>query len=69
MILRRKEPRGGSFNHSELTKYSRAAQSTFSVTLKNGDTVQECAISIANPNFKCVCDGEDPAVDSSASHL
>lgn len=64
MILRRKEPQGGSFNHSELTKYSRAAQSTFSVTLKNGDTVQGCAISIANPNFKCVCDGEDPAVDS-----
>lgn len=64
MILRRKEPQGGSFNHCELTKCSRAAQSTFSVMLKNGDTVQGCAISIANPNFKRACDGKDPAVDS-----
>jgi len=64
MLLRRKEPRGGSFHHCELTKCSRAAQSTFSVTLKNGDTVQGCSISIANPNFKCTCDGKDPAVDS-----
>lgn len=64
MILRRKEPQGGSFNHCELTKCSRAAQSTFSVTLKNGDTVQGCAVSIANPNFERTCDGKDPAVDS-----
>lgn len=64
MILRRKEPQGGSFNHCELTKGSRATQSTFSVMLKNGDIVQGCAISITNPNFKCSCDGKDPAVDS-----